>query len=189
MLIPRPETELLIERALTLAAGIGHPRIVDIGTGSGAIAVTLAAELPQASVIATDISGPALKIARQNAQRHLPKALPLVQANLLQPLSAPFNLICANLPYIPTRTMQDLPVAHWEPVLALDGGSSGLDLIKPLLHQSLCRIAQSGCILLEIESSLGAETLSLAKSVLPNAEIHLNQDLAGKDRLVEIKFP
>ncbi len=189
VLIPRPETELLIERALTLAAEIDHPRIVDVGTGSGAIAITLAAELPQAIVIATDISQLALHIARQNAQRHLPKALPFVQADLLQPLSAPFDLICANLPYIPTRTMQDLPVAQWEPVLALDGGSSGLDLIEPLLNQSLSRLAQSGCILLEIESSLGAETLSLAKSVLPNAEIHLHQDLAGKDRLVEIKSP
>ena len=164
-----------------------HPRIVDVGTGSGAIAVTLAAELTQASGIATDLSRPALQIAHQNAQRHLTKALPFVQADLLQPLSAHFDLICANLPYIPTRILQDLPVAQWEPVLALDGGSSGLELIETLLHQALNRLAPSGCILLEIESSLGAETLSLAKSVLPNAEIYLHQDLAGKDRLVEIK--
>ncbi|QRN84367.1 peptide chain release factor N(5)-glutamine methyltransferase [Chloroflexota bacterium] len=189
VLIPRPETELLVERALTLAAEMDHPRIVDVGTGSGAIALTLAAELPQAKVIAIDISRPTLRIARQNAQKHFNKPFPLVQGNLLQPLSGPFDLICANLPYIPTRTLQDLPVAQWEPVLALDGGPSGLDLIEALLHQALSRIAPSGCILLEIESSLGAETLSLAKSVFPIAEIHLHQDLTGNDRLVEIEFP
>ncbi|MBG0786354.1 MAG: peptide chain release factor N(5)-glutamine methyltransferase [Anaerolineaceae bacterium] len=189
VLIPRPETELLIDRALALASGIDTPRIVDVGTGSGAIAVTLAAELPQANVIATDISRPALLIARQNAQKHLTRPLPLVQADLLQPLSGTFDLICANLPYIPSRSLQDLPVAQWEPVLALDGGPSGLDLIESLLHQARSRLAPSGHILLEIESSLGAETLSLAQAVFPNGDVHLHQDLAGKDRLVEIKSP
>ena len=189
VLIPRPETELLVEQALTLAARFDRPLIVDVGTGSGAIAVSLAAALPQASVLATDISRPALAIARRNAQRHLAKELPFAQADLLQPFSSKFNLICANLPYIPTRTLAGLPVAQWEPSLALDGGASGLNLIKRLLHQAVSRLAPAGIILLEIESSLGPATLSLAETIFPTAEIHLHQDLAGKDRLVEIQIP
>jgi release factor glutamine methyltransferase len=189
VLIPRPETELLVKRALTLAARFDRPLIADVGTGSGDIAVTLAAALPRAYVLATDISRPALAIARRNAQRHLQSDLPLVQADLLQPFSSKFNLICANLPYIPTRTLATLTVAQWEPSLALDGGVSGLDLIEKLLHQALRRLAPGGIILLEIESSLGPATLSLAESIFPAAEIHLHQDLAGKDRLVEIQMP
>ncbi len=187
VLIPRPETELLVERAITLAAGMHHPRIIDVGCGSGAIAVTLAAACPQAQVTAADISRSALRVTLQNAQRHLQKAIPLIQADLLQPFTGPFDLICANLPYIPTQTMEGLPVANWEPRLALDGGMSGLDLIDRLLHQAASRLAPAGTILLEIESSLGAETLALAKSTFATAEIHLHQDLAGRDRLVEIK--
>ena len=188
VLIPRSETELLVERALALAARFDRPLIIDVGTGSGAIAVSLAAALPRASLLATDISREALSIARRNAQRHLQGELPLVQADLLQPFSAKFNLICANLPYIPTRTLADLPVSQWEPSLALDGGASGLDLIERLLHQALSRLAPGGIILLEIESSLGPATLSLAESIFPGTAIHLHQDLAGKDRLAEIQI-
>ena len=187
VLIPRPETELLVERALALTAKRPQTRIVDIGTGSGAIAVTLAAERPQARVIAADISRPALTIAHLNAQRHRPNAIPLVQADLLQPFSTSFDLICANLPYIPTRKLKNLTVAQWEPWLALDGGSSGLDLIEKLLRQARSRLSPSGAILLEIESSLGSQSFALAKCIFPAAEIHLHQDLAGKDRLIEVK--
>lgn len=186
VLIPRPETELLVERALTLTTGLTQPRIVDVGTGSGAIAITLAAESPQACVLATDISRPALQIAQPNAQHHSINDLTLIQADLMQPLTGPFDLICANLPYIPTQTLRRLSVAKWEPVLALDGGASGLDLIDRLLHQAIRRLTPKGAILLEIESSLGRETLSLAKSIFPKAKINLYQDLAGKDRLVEV---
>lgn len=189
MLIPRPETELLVERALALATRFERPLIADVGTGSGAIAVSLVAALPQVTAIATDISRPALTIARLNAQRHLPSELPFVQADLLQPFSSKFDLICANLPYIPTHKLEGLPVSQWEPTLALDGGVTGLDLIERLLHQAASRLSPSGVILLETESSLGRASLSLAETIFPDAEIALHQDLAGQDRLVEIQTP
>jgi len=187
VLIPRPETELLVERAIALAGRLPRPLIADVGTGSGAIAVSLAAELPRAALIATDISRPALRIARRNASKHALSPIHFLQADLLLPLAAKFNLICANLPYIPTATLQELDVVQWEPTLALDGGPSGLDLITRLLHQAQTRLASAGSLLLEIESTLGQKTLALARSVFPGAEVTLRQDLAGRDRLIEIR--
>ncbi len=186
VLIPRPETELLVERAIALAGRLPRPLIADVGTGSGAIAVSLAAELPRAALTATDISRPALRLARRNAARQAITSIHFLQADLLLPLAAKFDLICANLPYIPTATLQELDVAQWEPTLALDGGPTGLDLITRLLHQAQTRLTPAGSLLLEIESTLGQETLALAQSVFPNAEVTLRQDLAGRNRLVEI---
>ncbi len=187
VLIPRPETEVLVERALSLAGGLDNPLIADIGTGSGAIAVTLAAECPQGTLVATDISRPALTVAARNAHRHHQDRISFVQADLLQPFNTKFNLICANLPYIPTSILEELPVAHWEPVLALDGGINGLDLIKRLLSQARQRLAPGGSILLEIESSLGKASLNAATAAFPDAEIILRQDLACHDRLIEVR--
>jgi release factor glutamine methyltransferase len=186
VLIPRPETERLVERAMELANAHSHPLIADVGTGSGAIAVSLAASLPQATLVATDISLPALAIARRNAIRHAQPSIHFLQADLLKAIATPFDLICANLPYIPTATVDGLEVTRWEPKLALDGGVTGLDLIKRLLHQAQTRLAPEGTLLLEIESTLGPESLDLAKSFFSGAEIHLHQDLAKKDRLVEV---
>jgi release factor glutamine methyltransferase len=186
VLIPRPETEHLVERALELAKSHPHPLIADVGTGSGAIAISLAAGLPDATLIATDISRQALAIACRNAIRHAQPSIHFLQADLLQPLAAPFDLICANLPYIPTATVDQLKVTRWEPRLALDGGLYGLDLIERLLLQAKTRLAPQGTLLLEIESTLGQKSLDLAKSVFPAAEIHLHQDWAKKDRLVDI---
>lgn len=188
VLIPRPETEHLVERALALAGPLPRPLIADVGTGSGAIAVSLAAGLPQAALIATDLSRPALSIARRNAARHAQQAIRFLQADLLRPLAAKFDLVCANLPYIPTATLRDLEVTRWEPRLALDGGSSGLDLIEQLLLQAKSRLAPSGAILLEIESTLGQQSLALAKSRFPTAKVSLHQDWAQKDRLIEIQL-
>ena len=186
-LIPRPETESLVEMALGHARKINQPRIIDVGAGSGAIAISLAAELPGSRVFASDLSWAALKIARQNAQRLGQPEIHFLQANLLQPITAQFDLICANLPYIPTRKLQDLPVACWEPRLALDGGESGLDAITALLHQARTRLLPDGAILLEIEASLGAAAVTQGKKAFPEARTQLIQDLAGRDRILEIK--
>jgi release factor glutamine methyltransferase len=178
---------VLVERAISLAADIKYPLIVDIGTGSGAIAVSLAAECPEARVVATDISRSALKMAVKNAHRHQQERISFLQADLLQPFNTKFDLICANLPYIPTSTLEELPVARWEPVLALDGGISGLDLIERFLSQAKQQLAKGGSILLEIESSLGKASLQTATAAFPEAEIILRQDLACRDRLIEIR--
>ena len=187
VLIPRPETEVLVERAISITAELEFPLIADIGTGSGAIAVTLAAECPHAALIATDISRAALEMASKNAHRHHQDRISFLQADLLEPFQTQFNLICANLPYIPTTTLGALAVAHWEPALALDGGTTGLDLIERFLSQVKQRLAKGGSVLLEIESSLGKESQSAAEAAFPDAEIILRQDLACRDRLIEIR--
>ena len=187
VLIPRPETELLVERAIQFAAALDHPLIVDVGCGSGIIGISLAAALPRAIVLAIDLSRPALEITRRNAIRHK-VSLGLLQADLLQPLSARFDLICANLPYIPTATLDQLSVTRWEPRLALDGGDSGLALIQKLLSQAQIRLAPGGTLLMEIEATLGQKTQSLAKAAFPNADVQLFSDLAGKDRLIKVQI-
>ncbi len=188
VLIPRPETELLVELSLQLARQFDTPRIMDVGTGSGVIAVTLAAELPDAQVWAADLSFPALRLAQQNARLLGQPGVHFVLSDLLMPLAGPIDLICANLPYIPRKVLAGLDVSRWEPALALDGGESGLDLIARLLEQAQTRLSAQGAILLETDSSLGAETLTLAQAAFPHAQHRLVQDLAGYDRIVEIRL-
>ena len=186
VLIPRPETELLVEEALRSATDLDHPLIADVGCGSGIIAISLAAELPQSQVVALDLSRPALDVARRNATRHHAQ-IHFLQADLLQPVVGCFDLICANLPYIPSDILNQLDVARWEPQLALDGGVTGLAAIQRLLAQAKTRLAHHGTILLEIEASLGQNVLDDANKAFPNAEVELLKDLAGKDRLIKIQ--
>ena len=187
VLIPRPETELLIEKALALAAKMDRPRIIDIGTGSGIIAITLGASLPKATMVATDLSLKTIRLARRNARRHHQTQIHFIQCNLLQAVKYQFDLICVNPPYIPTKTLSELDVSRWEPQLALDGGDSGLRTIDPFLRQAKSQLAPQGAILIEIEATLGEPALTLARQVFPEAQVTLHQDLAGKDRLIEIQ--
>lgn len=194
VLIPRPETEMLVGRALAwLRANPARRMIADVGTGSGAIGVSLAVQIPDARVIATDVSLPALHVARRNAARFdLGPRMEFVQCDLLPAhhdsiaTGLHFDLICANLPYIPTQTLRGLEVFGREPSLALNGGKHGLDLIRRLLGTAGAWLAPHGLILLEIEASQGLAVLSLAYDEYSQAEIHLHQDLSGRDRLVEI---
>lgn len=186
VLIPRPETETLVELALSHLEKFPHPRILDVGTGSGAIAVSLSAEHPGAAITATDISLAALQVAKENARNLGQTGIEFILADLLAPIQAEFDLICANLPYIPSQTLRSLDVSRWEPSLALDGGSSGLALIQKLLAQSQTRISQDGMILLETEASLSKETLAAARAAFPQADCALLSDLAGKDRIIRI---
>ncbi len=186
VLIPRPETELLVANALTLLKDGPQALIVDVGTGSGIIAVTLACEQPQARIVAADISRPALKIAARNAERLSPGRIKFLQADLLTPIRAKFDLICANLPYIPKHTLDELPDLRWEPRSALEGGESGLALIEGLLLQAPSNLKPGGRILLEIESTLGRQALSLAQSLMPGSNAWLVKDLAEKVRLLVI---
>ena len=196
VLIPRPETELLVERAIQwLEASPVRRTIADVGTGSGCIAVAIASKLPDAKLIATDISRPALEVAHRNARRHrVEQRIAFVQCDLLPPHPDPlptdlhFDLICANLPYIPTDTLKSLAVFGREPALALDGGPDGLDILRRLLAIVPEWMAPNGMILLEIEASQGLSAVSLAYDIFDNAEIHLHQDLARHDRLLSIEL-
>jgi len=188
VLIPRPETEMLVEFALQHAQGLHSCRIIDIGTGSGCIAISLAAELPEATVFGVDLSMAALRIAQKNARYHNLPHIHFIQADLLSSFSTQFDLICANLPYIPTRTLDALPVSRRDPHLALDGGPSGMETIRRLLVQAKTRMAPNSVLLLEVESTLGASTLASAQEVFPNAYHQLVPDLTGLDRMIKIQL-
>lgn len=189
VLIPRPETELLVERALAwLERNPGRRLAADVGTGSACIAVSLAVHCPGLRLLATDVSAPALAVARQNAARHaVLERIEFIQADLLPPLGSPLDLICANLPYIPEDTLPGLRVSRTEPALALRGGQDGLDLIRRLLALAPGCLAPGGLALLEIEASQGPRALALARGHFPTASLQLIQDLAGRDRLLEIQ--
>ena len=203
VLIPRPETELLVDKAMDwLRKNPSCRRVIDIGTGSGCIAVALAASIHDLQVIATDISDKAIFVASQNAHKfNVTERIEFVCCNLFPakiegvweklsiqtakpPSSA--NLIVANLPYIPSSILKDLKVYGREPDLALDGGKDGLDVIRKFLEQAPAYLEMGGKILMEIEASQGLSALSLAYDRYSNAVIHLHQDLSGRDRLLEI---
>ncbi len=190
VLIPRPETERLVELALEAAQSPAPPlRIADVGTGSGCIAISLAKELESAWIVATDIASNALSAASQNAVMHQADTqVQFVQCNLMDAINARFDIICANLPYIPDQQLRQLDVLRYEPQLALDGGADGLRLIRPLLAD-LARIRQPRCTaLFEIDRSQGAAFLSISRSLYPQASIKIESDLAGKDRIGIIQF-
>ena len=129
VLIPRPETELMVEQALRRSDPVSS--ILDLGTGSGCIAITLALELPESHAYASDLSWEALQVARRNIETHgVGQTVSLVISNLVEAFAGPFDLVCANLPYIASEQLPKLEVARREPKMALDGGSSGTELIS-----------------------------------------------------------
>lgn len=190
VLIPRPETEHLLEIALDYVKTHPQAVVVDVGTGSGALAVTLAANTPQTTVYAVDISPDALHIARMNAEAQHTNVT-FLEGSLLAPLieqGIKVDLIMANLPYIPTEEMHNLAVSQHEPHLALDGGADGLDLIRELLDQ-IPDVCQPGAlILLEIGADQATATRALIGDQLSDAQVTVQKDYAGHDRVVAITF-
>lgn len=190
VLIPRPETEQLVEAAAAWGRGREEIRIVDVGTGSGCIAVSLASILPRAAVLAVDVSAAALAVAAINIGRHAPGRVQLVQGDLLAAIGPGLDLIAANLPYVAGPEWPTLPIGvkSYEPVLALDGGTDGLDLIRKLLPQAAARLRPGGLALLEIGWQQGPAVISLAQAAFPGATVTLQQDFAGHDRIIAIQM-
>ncbi len=190
VLIPRPETEQLVVQTLSFVRerGIENPRIADICTGSGAIAVSLALELPAAEVHATDISSAALTVAQQNAD-DLNAELDMYEGDLLDPLSGQFDVIVSNPPYILASVMPSLQAeVTREPSLALDGGNDGLDVIRPLFEGILARLKPTNsAAYIEIDPPIEDAVLQLALATFPHAGISLLTDLADLTRCVSIE--
>ena len=189
VLIPRPETELLVETALRwLRLHPAADSVLDVGTGSGCIAISLAVHAPVLRVIATDLSAKALSIAQRNAEvHHVEARITCVQADLIPKDLGRFDLICANLPYVPTSKLAEVNSLPFEPILALDGGPDGLALIKRCLAYAPAHIRAPGMLLFEIEASTGNAAIALAHEAFPRSKVTLIPDLAGKERLLTIE--
>ncbi len=189
-LVPRPETELIVETALNALRATSRALIIDIGTGSGAIAIAIAKNAPMATVIATDISKPALKIAERNAvMNDVDDRIIFERANLLHPTNprswnSGMVIITANLPYLPTKMWQrSAPdVKKFEPRTALEGGKDGLKYYDELFHQIIERNIKA-TIICEIDPSQKRSFPRLVKRHFPSAKIEIKNDLAGLPRV------
>ena len=191
-IIPRPETELLVELAVDHVdkrAPQVELRIADVGTGCGCIAVSLAKALTGAEIVAIDASEEALELARRNAARHgVIRKITFACGDLLDALEEPADLIVANLPYIPTSEWRQLPpeIRDHEPRIALDGGPDGLQMIERLLQQAPVRLNPSGSLFAEIGDRQGRPAKAAARATFPEAAVKITPDLAGHDRVLEV---
>ena len=189
VLIPRPESELLVEIALGLAKNHPLSTIADIGTGCGAIAISLALNLPQAKIYATDISAAALKVALVNCQKHgVADRVRLLQGNMVEPVPEPVDLIVANLPYVRKSELAPMSPAKFEPLLALDGGSDGTERIRQLCRQADSKLRPGGSLLLEIGQGQKRAITTLLHTLFPKGEIEVMPDLSGIDRVVSLSL-
>lgn len=192
VLIPRPETELLVETAIELTKKHGYLSIVDVGTGSGCIAVSLAKYLPQTTIWAIDLSEQALQTAGQNAERrHVRERVTFLKGDLLSPLPGSVDLIASNPPYVRKAELAapfTIPeVYRYEPRLALDGGEDGLQVVSRLLAQASPKLKPGGAVLVEIGAAQGQAVARLAQAHFPGGAVKVKSDLAGLDRLVVIQ--
>lgn len=186
VLIPRPETELLVDVALEWAEAIGAATIADVGTGSGCIAITLALEEPGLSIIATDRSSDALAIAKSNAGvLGAADAIEWREADLLSGIAGPLDLIVSNPPYVPERDRASLSadVRDFEPPQALFAGVDGLDVIRRLIPQAISRLRPGGALIMEVgEGQWPAVTTMLEQAGAASVDWHV--DLQGIPRIV-----
>jgi release factor glutamine methyltransferase len=190
-LIPRPETECLVEYAIKIMADRPAPLIADVGTGCGAIAVTLAKHLPQARVIATDLSADAVELARTNAQHNgVDARIDFRLGSILEPITETLDLLAANLPYIDDKDWPYLAktIRGHEPMMAFIGGPDGLDLVRALLRDASRVLHPGSVILLEIGAYHGDAVTEIALQNFPQARVQIKPDYAGLDRLAVIEI-
>ncbi len=192
VLVPRPETELLVERGLAALQGVPRPRILDVGTGSGAVAVALAVERPDATVVATDVSAEALALARENAETHGAE-LSLHEGDLLAALpegTPPFDLVVANLPYIDEAERASLPPeVQREPAVALFAAEAGLATIRRLVSDAPARaLSPGGWLMLEVGLGQAAGVADLMREAGCDGAPEVHADLAGIERVVAARW-
>lgn len=185
VLIPRPETEHLVEKVVELAAGFSAPRIIDIGTGSGAIAIAIAKQLPQAQVTATELSEGAIAVAQENAARN-GVSVRFLLGDLLAPVSeVKFEIIASNPPYVPSeeKALLAVEVRDHEPEMALYGGADGLGIYRRLIPAAFLQLTDGGWLLLE----MGFGQAERVKDLMEQAgfqEIEIVTDLQGIERIL-----
>lgn len=195
VLIPRPETEVLVAEAIEFSTdwvkrNRRSIRIADVGTGTGAVAIALALNLPDAAVCAVDVSHEALQVAERNVTKYgLSQRIELIHADLLNQIEGQFDLIVANLPYIAQDDLISLAreIREFEPAQALDGGKDGTSLIRQLISQAAGKLRPGGALMMELGAGQADRVRRAAVLEFPKAEIRLARDLAGIDRVIMIK--
>jgi len=191
VLIPRPETEVLVEAVLEQVRATGRTRVVDVGTGSGGIAIAVAVSDPRVRVIATDVSADALAVARANAIAHgVARRIDLRQGDLLTPVTEPVDVVAANLPYLRADAREHLTGERtsllFEPAVAVVAGEDGLDLIRRCVAQLRDKLAPEGVALLECDPSQASVVADLLRDTI-HATTRVLPDLTGAPRVVEGK--
>ncbi len=187
VLIPRPETELLVEKALELARTRIMATVADIGTGCGAIAISLARHLPRLKIYASDVSADALEVARLNCRKHeVVRSVRLLHGDMLEPLPEPVDLIVANLPYVTGGEISRSALADFEPLMALDGGADGLDKIRRLCEKAADKLGQGGGMLLEVGLGQSRAVVDLMHQHFPSASVEAIPDLQGIERVISL---
>lgn len=195
VLIPRPDTETLVENVLQLARrtiGFETPRILDLCTGSGCIALAIAHHHKHSTLVATEISPAALDVAKKNVEQlGLSERIALLQGDLFEPLSsqvdqAPFDLIVSNPPYIASGKIPtlDRSVRDYEPIVALDGGEDGLRIVRQILAESPARLRPAGRLYIEIAFDQAALAIAAAEQHPEYEDIRVIKDNAGNDRVL-----
>lgn len=190
VLIPRPDTETLIERALSLVGPDDEARMLDLCTGSGCVGITLAAERPRLRVDMTDLSGSALAIARANAETNgIVDGVSFYEGDLFAALPdrTAYRLITANPPYIPTHDDEklDADILDHEPHLALFGGADGLDIVRRIVRDAPEWLAEEGTLLMEIGAGQSDEVVALLRASRVWRDVSLHRDLGGIEHVVE----
>jgi release factor glutamine methyltransferase len=190
VMVPRPDTEVLVEAALQLFPMDACLRVIDVGTGSGAIALALAKEMPNAFVIATDLSAEALQVAQRNADSNSISSITFLQGDLFEPVDSQtgaFDLVVSNPPYIPTAQIAYLPpgLRDYEPHLAFDGGADGLAFYRKMAHEAPVILKSGGFLLVEVGHNQNAAVRNIISdtgSFLPPETV---LDLSGIERVMK----
>jgi len=188
VLIPRPETEIMVETALDWISN--HPeieKIVDVGTGSGAIVLSVMKKYPNLIGFGTDTSKKALDIAKKNMHLHQINKLFLIQMDCLNAVKTKFDVILANLPYIPAEEVKRLKVTKYEPIQALDGGKMGVEIIFKLIDQIPSCLSKPGLAILEIQYDQAKIIVEKVNQIFPETRVSILKDYAGLNRFIKIE--
>ncbi len=188
VLIPRPESELLVERAILLGNG-GARTFADVGTGSGCIAISIAYALSSATAYAIDVSTDALEVAQMNCERHgVEDRVILLNGDLLSPMPCNVDVIIGNLPYVKRSEVVGINTNGYEPRLALDGGPDGLDIMRRLSSQAASKLNPGGALLLELGQGQAEEACRIIGGDLDCSNCEVVKDLAGIERMLVVKL-
>ena len=190
VLIPRPETETVVEETLRLVESVASPVLADVGCGSGAIAVALAVARPEAVVYALDLAPRALELTTLNAESHgVSSRVRVLESDLLAALPCPVHVVAANLPYVMADEIPLLEpeVSRYEPREALDGGADGLALVRRLLAEAGGHLLPGGALVLEMDPRQTAAASDAAAACFAGARIRAARDLAGRERVLVVE--